>query len=477
MEDTEWQPSGYSSKEKLEHSPYFHDLESVPGTEKELAQRDGTSGKKGANFTEQDQLFLHQIEQNLYDVSPVGENMYESGHGNGQYDFGVDQLNFVLPEEVPFDQQSTAFPPTGLENGMNTPNMGPRSVDKRSNVTSEKSTAFFSPILPGQNEKSYNEQHFYHKHQKHHSSEQQTLSYKPRSQHVKPEVVFTPLVSPATTPLDSQVSIGLGKFNQPLHATFEPLTSPALNVQQSERRRSSSNAFAIDGKASSNTKRRTPHGTPVLLAHNQRARTSPSLNSRGVKSTSSISFEKLPDSSVDRSEIGMLPPLSKKIDVEESNGRPTTMMGFTMDVISENKDGLRLSNAEDNTYVKRNSSITLHSSTNGSSVSSTIENDSPSYTEYTEGSTHHNNSTTSLSNCRHKSEKPATKKASHKLAEQGRRNRMNQAVQELSNLIPKEYHDQVAIPSKATTVELASKYILDLVEQVKKLEEKTNHKS
>lgn len=475
MEDTEWQPSGYSPKEKQEHSPYFHDLESVPGMDKDHTEREGASGRKGANFTEQDQLFLHQIEQNLYDVTSVGENVYENGNSNGQYDFGVDQLNFVLPEEVPFGQQSTAFPPTGLENGINTPTMGPRSVDKRSGVTSEKPTAFFSPILPGQNEKSYNEQHFYHKHQKHHSSEQPTLSYKPRNQHVKPEVVFTPLVSPATTPLDSQVSVGLGKFSQPLQATFEPLTSPALNAQQSERRRSSSNAFATDGKTTSNTKRRTPHGTPVLLAHNQRTRTSPSLNTRGVKSSGSISFEKLPESSVDRSEEGMLPPLSKKVDVEESNGRPTTMMGFTMDVISENKDGLRLSNGDDDTYLKRNSSVTLHSSANGSSVSSAIENDSPPYTE---GSNYHNsNSATGLSNSRHKSEKPATKKASHKLAEQGRRNRMNQAVQELSNLIPKEYHDQVAIPSKATTVELASKYILDLVEQVKKLEEKADHKS
>ena len=42
---------------------------------------------------------------------------------------------------------------------------------------------------------------------------------------------------------------------------------------------------------------------------------------------------------------------------------------------------------------------------------------------------------------------------------------MNMAVQELSNLIPQAYHDEVSIPSKATTIELASKYIRDLIKE------------
>lgn len=67
-------------------------------------------------------------------------------------------------------------------------------------------------------------------------------------------------------------------------------------------------------------------------------------------------------------------------------------------------------------------------------------------------------------------EKPPTKKASHKLAEQGRRNRMNQAVHDLGKLIPKLYHDQVTIPSKATTVELASTYIRDLLDRIEEFE-------
>ena len=50
----------------------------------------------------------------------------------------------------------------------------------------------------------------------------------------------------------------------------------------------------------------------------------------------------------------------------------------------------------------------------------------------------------------------------HKLAEQGRRNRMNVAIQELDNLIPDTYKDGAMVPSKATTVEMSSKYIRDL---------------
>lgn len=63
-----------------------------------------------------------------------------------------------------------------------------------------------------------------------------------------------------------------------------------------------------------------------------------------------------------------------------------------------------------------------------------------------------------------------TKKTSHKLAEQVRRNRMNMAVHELGRLVPQSYHDQVTIPSKATTVELGSKYIRDLLAQIEQLQ-------
>lgn len=56
----------------------------------------------------------------------------------------------------------------------------------------------------------------------------------------------------------------------------------------------------------------------------------------------------------------------------------------------------------------------------------------------------------------------SSKKMNHKLAEQGRRNRMNVAIQELDNIIPDTYKDGSLVPSKATTVEMSSKYIRDL---------------
>ncbi|SCU81032.1 LAMI_0B04544g1_1 [Lachancea mirantina] len=55
-----------------------------------------------------------------------------------------------------------------------------------------------------------------------------------------------------------------------------------------------------------------------------------------------------------------------------------------------------------------------------------------------------------------------TKKEIHKAAEQGRRNRLNVALLELHSLIPNEFKESVSIPSKATTVELACKYIRHL---------------
>lgn len=69
------------------------------------------------------------------------------------------------------------------------------------------------------------------------------------------------------------------------------------------------------------------------------------------------------------------------------------------------------------------------------------------------------------------------KKNSHKLAEQGRRNRMNQAIIELGTLIPDELNSTVAIPSKATTVELASVYIKALQNEIKRLNEELENLS
>ncbi|SCU85052.1 LAFA_0D13608g1_1 [Lachancea sp. 'fantastica'] len=55
------------------------------------------------------------------------------------------------------------------------------------------------------------------------------------------------------------------------------------------------------------------------------------------------------------------------------------------------------------------------------------------------------------------------RKEVHKAAEQGRRNRLNNALTELHALIPAELKGSTLVPSKATTVELACVYIRELV--------------
>lgn len=56
-----------------------------------------------------------------------------------------------------------------------------------------------------------------------------------------------------------------------------------------------------------------------------------------------------------------------------------------------------------------------------------------------------------------------SKKEVHKVAEQGRRNRLNSALTDLSSLLPPELKESIPIPSKATTVELACTYIRQLL--------------
>lgn len=46
---------------------------------------------------------------------------------------------------------------------------------------------------------------------------------------------------------------------------------------------------------------------------------------------------------------------------------------------------------------------------------------------------------------------------------------MNHAIQELSCLIPTTFHERAAVPSKATTVELAAEYISTLLKEIEDL--------
>lgn len=69
------------------------------------------------------------------------------------------------------------------------------------------------------------------------------------------------------------------------------------------------------------------------------------------------------------------------------------------------------------------------------------------------------------------------KKMSHKLAEQGRRNRMNIAIQDLDKLIPESMKRNITVPSKATTVELGCRYIQELLQQLQNTKKGVNEDS
>ncbi|EGW35730.1 uncharacterized protein SPAPADRAFT_58927 [Spathaspora passalidarum NRRL Y-27907] len=432
-----------------------------------------------SNFTDSEQMFLHQFEQNLYEEaqqqghhlsngeSPRNtpgaypDNIPQTHHHSGstpghshptsipipppQYEFGLDQMTFIIPDDMSFDDNhhsnhiphqgsSSAYPPQQPQQP--TPSMMP--ANKR------ESDSMFSPVLPGQNERSYNNQHYFHRQNS--SNKIFTQSSQPQQQqHVRPDAVFTPLVSPAGTPLEKP-------YRAPVQVTFEPLTSPALNAQPSFSTTNSTTSTATAGSSTTATstgttdkrkyedsgststyKRRTPHGTPILAANNKSSYSPPASKPRNGMS--------LPESAI-KEETSMLPPVGGKpmLNTNSSsnslNNGSAPLMGFTMGRLAEEQG------KPPQTTQRRTSSMSRKSSTSSSDSASSS-----------------------------KKEKPATKKASHKLAEQGRRNRMNMAVHELGSLIPQSYHDEVSIPSKATTVELASKYITALLKELEELKQ------
>lgn len=61
------------------------------------------------------------------------------------------------------------------------------------------------------------------------------------------------------------------------------------------------------------------------------------------------------------------------------------------------------------------------------------------------------------------------KKEVHKAAEQERRNRLNNALNDLSSLLPQEWKAEIAVPSKAITAELGCRYIRDLLKEIENL--------
>ncbi|KAK6880905.1 Phosphate system positive regulatory protein PHO4 [Candida tropicalis] len=434
------------------------------------------------------------------------------------YELGLENMNLFIPEVLDFDADpnhiSSAFPPElptnqtpsllavnklkqdeqlQLHQQQQTPPQQQQqtvSQQRRRNPRSHGSSA--SPILCGQNDKSYNPQHYYHRQ----SSSGKIFTVNPNENNnsnsnntttVRPDAVFTPLVSPAVTPLERGNSGNAFSPQAPIQISFEPLTSPVLKAEPStlagssnvssssasatdDRRRSSSSVYAPTKDENKQYKRRTPHGTPILQG-NKNSYISPSLKSKsssGNNSQHQFTFEKLPESKLKTDsnpskDQDMLPPSGKPVEI---NGAP--LMGFTMGKL-----------AEGNEQKSRQTSPTMSISSSKKSSTKSSRKSSISKAPAASRSSSEESSP-KLSAGKKSGEKPATKKASHKLAEQGRRNRMNMAVQELGRLIPQNYHDEVSIPSKATTVELASKYIRTLLEEIDQLKgnsDKNNNKN
>ncbi|CDK25328.1 unnamed protein product [Kuraishia capsulata CBS 1993] len=373
-------------------------------------------------------------------------------------------------------------------------------------------------------------------------------------QSYKPEVIFTPLISPAVTPLDSNRNKSLSAQG---NGNFSPLTSPALEFQHPRspvmRTKRSPNSMGSSSvsppipshdEASLKTKKpKTPASTPLVgpSLSGRMAKQSPVIKARrggytpSLKRQSSSSFHgssrsssvisMMTPSSVSTqdtevalpdAELMLPPPVPRKerqttspeederiSSTSSETMRPATpamLMSFTMQKLQQNQNSERNlqqtsqsqsplkshphSNSHDNLNDPAyNGNVVFanprrHSSTQSSPVilpssssmttltnvkSSTSVDDHP--IEHTRSDSVHSNSGSRS----YVEEKMPDKKVNHKLAEQGRRNRMNVAIQELEQLIPEPLRKTVVVPSKATTVELASRYIAHLQEQIRQM--------
>ncbi|CCH42310.1 Mediator of RNA polymerase II transcription subunit 20 [Wickerhamomyces ciferrii] len=340
---------------------------------------------------------------------------------------------------------------------------------------------------------------------------------------IRPDVVFTPLVSPAVTPLESMINqnqkhngIGINTNGSNNNNFFSPLTSPALEAKSPMKYRKNSNSNSPDENQSNQTsstattkkkyKRKTPGNTPIVgpTIPGRIAKQSPIIKAKrsssyvssihhhhhhqfqqpGGSSTSQSNtplattptsgeyeMTPLPDPSVDQSINGsMAPPSSTNTtnsNTTTSNSIPTvTRRRSKKDSISSNGSG---SNQPATPATLMN--FKLESSNSPVILPSNGHQKSFSISQQQNGSISTHQQPQLSSHQRRPSEDSDTKKASHKLAEQGRRNRMNQAIMELGDLIPEQLQQTISIPSKATTVELATRYILELKEENRRLKE------
>lgn len=261
---------------------------------------------------------------------------------------------------------------------------------------------------------------------------------------VKPD--FTPLMSPAVTPRDTELIKKAGK-------AFSPLTSPALECQNTSpvlRTRKAS----YGRKQSLDSNKRNSITTPTLTG--RVVKQSPHLQARRPNYSKSSKDFKLPESA-DNTETmpppaipdikSQMDPSSKmmsftfqKLESVQSNGSQEASPEYTQYFSEQPRDDVVTNNAR----ITSNSPPVILQSSQTRSATSTSANQSPQLL-------------------------PGDKRMSHKLAEQGRRNRMNVAVQELEKMLPDNLVREVSVPSKATTVELACRYIQQLEEELARI--------
>lgn len=199
--------------------------------------------------------------------------------------------------------------------------------------------------------------------------------------------------------------------------------SPYLKANRSRRRFSKS--------------RNSLENTPILSSTNVTTTTTPNTNTinsnNNIQNNNNNSDEglfQLPDSSVGSS--GHTTPLSANIGYNTT--LPNGNIGNEIKMMKgKNKNNTSNSNnSNDNDTIKQ-------------------DNNSPIVPEKR-----------ARSRSRVGRVKDDSKKEIHKVAEQERRNRLNNALTELGSLIPEELKKTVSIPSKATTAELACVYIRQL---------------
>ncbi len=305
-----------------------------------------------------------------------------------------------------------------------------------------------------------------------------------------PEIYFSPLTSPALVPQLQPIQNSKTQQVQDSTAFKTPRINP--NNNYSSKRKS---IYAAK-KANTPKPSKSNNTTPILgpKQSNKVSKQSPLIRNK----RSSIHSESLPDMElglpaqpvttsgiVNYNTIGsnnnnnvsngdqsapMTPAILMKIQRGKSNDRVHALIAPK---IRKSSDKLRLYSSSSSS-PENNSSSVSNNNINNSNSSSDNDNalllaSKSNYQHILEGKY----TEVGLSYPSSINYGITAKKTNHKLAEQGRRNRMNNAIIKLGEIIPSQIYTKAeVVPSKATTIELSIEYIQDLLNQVNRLKER-----